>query len=210
MLKRLQEKNPRLRFFIADDKNPLYKKIDIDFSDMLALAEKLPQQEVNRYIPDDCKALALASTQEVVIEVFAELPIQAGWCFGGNRMMNAMEWHKSSEIVVACTDCVLLLGRHKDIEDDCYDSAKCIALYLNEGEAVELLPMTLHFAPLPVQQFFKAGIILLKGTNAPLTNGICGTRFAQNKWMLVHKDYRNAVEAGGKIGVIGENITLNA
>ena len=41
---------------------------------------------------------------------FGEMEIQIGYCNGHNSMLNALEYHKSSEINVAATDAVLLLG----------------------------------------------------------------------------------------------------
>jgi len=134
--------------------------------------------------------------------------VQIGWCYGSLRQMNGMEWHKSSEVVIACTDCVLLLGDYEDVIRDTYDSGKACALYLNRGEAVELVPMTLHFAPLPAEKYFKAAIILPKGTNGVLKSGIEGTRRAVNKWLLVHETNKKGIELGGKVGITGENITL--
>lgn len=209
MLSLLKEKNPRLSFFTLNDVHSLYKKLDIDFSDMLLLSEKLPLQEANVYIPDDYEATSLKSFKSTERNVFAELPIQSGWCYGGNIYMNGMEWHKSSEVVVACTVCVLLLGSYNDINNNTYDSAKAVALYLKKGEAVELMPMTLHLAPLPLEKYFKVGIILPKGTNMPLESGINGDRRAVNKWLLVHKDNQKGIELGGKLGIVGDNIYLN-
>lgn len=73
--------------------------------------------------------------------------------------MNGVEWHKSSEVVIAATDCVLILGDVKDIRDDVYDSARAIALFLRKGEAVELFAGTLHLAPLATDDKFAAAIV---------------------------------------------------
>jgi len=123
--------------------------------------------------------------------------------------MNGMELHKTSEGIVACTDVVLLLGDHADVANDTYDSARAFGLYLQAGEAVELLPLTLHLAPLPVQNGrFIAAILLPQGTNLPLAGGIEGTLRAVNKWLLVHPENANGVALGGKVGILGENIAL--
>jgi hypothetical protein len=208
-LESLAAKNPVLKFYKAADNCPLFKKVNGDFWDYVSQSEKLTIADANSYIAGDADLLNLASVKWVEEKVFAELPVQAGWCFGGGRFMNGMEWHKSSEVVVACTDCVLLIGDYADIVADGYDSVKAVALFLKKGEAVELLPMTLHLAPLPVEGYFKVGIILPAGTNAPLKKGIDGTLRAVNKWLLVHKDNKRGIELGGKIGVTGVNITLN-
>lgn len=205
----LRDKNPNILILSADDESPLFRKISVGISDLKALSDKLIPAPKNTYIADDPEAAKLFSVGEIAREVFAELPVQSGWCFGGNPFMNGMEWHKSSEVVCACTDCVLLLGSFGDIKDGKFDSRDAAALFLKSGEAVELLPMTLHLAPLPTEEFFKAAIILPKGTNAPLASGIEGTRRAVNKWLIIHKDNLAGAAAGGKIGVKGDNIRLN-
>lgn len=208
MIKELQEKNKELSFFTANATSPLFKKVDFVYDDLILLSSKLNVKDVNSYIAEDKEANRLESIIKIEKEIFAELPIQAGWCFGKNIYMNGMEWHKTSEVVVACTDCVLLLGDYKDIQNDIYNSSKAIALYLKKGEAVELMPMTLHLAPLPVYELFKVAIVLPKGTNLALENGINGTKRAVNKWLLVHKDNTKGIESGGKVGVVGDNIFL--
>ena len=41
---------------------------------------------------------------------YGELPIQIGYCNGHNELLNAVEYHRSSEINLAATDAVLILG----------------------------------------------------------------------------------------------------
>ncbi len=209
MLQTLTQKNPQLKFFSANDSNELFQKVNIDYSDVILLSGKLTFDKDNNYIANDQSMLELTSIKTTEREIFGELPIQAGWCYGGNKFMQGMEWHKSSEVVVACSDCVLLLGSYNDVVDNQYESSKAIALYLKKGEAAELLPLTLHLAPLPVDEYFKVGIILPKGTNLPLAGGISGSLRAINKWLLVHKDNEKGIKNGGMIGVVGKNLSLN-
>ncbi len=192
----------------AADKSNLFRKVNADAAEIVLAAEKLNPKKDNVYIADDEELHNLACVKKIGREVFAELPIQAGWCYGGGKSMNGVEWHKSSEVVVAACDCVLVLGDARDIEDDTFDSAKGVALSLKRGEAVELSPMTLHLAPLAVGEYFKAAILLPRGTNAPLEGGIDGTLRAVNKWLLVHPDNKRGIELGGKTGVTGVNISV--
>lgn len=37
-------------------------------------------------------------------EIFGELPIQVGYCNGNNYLLNALEYHRSSEINIAATN----------------------------------------------------------------------------------------------------------
>ena len=188
----------------------LYRKIEVDAGVFLAAAASILPEETNVYIPRDERLTQSLEAKRIERTVFGELPIQAGWNHGGNTRMNGMEWHKSSEVIVACSDLVLLLGSHADIENDCYDSARAFGLYLQKGEAVELFPFTLHLAPLPVfGGRFIAAILLPDGTNLPLSGGIDGTLRAVNKWLLVHPDNARGIALGGKAGIRGENILLH-
>ena len=49
--------------------------------------------------------------------------IQIGYCNGSNVKLNALEYHRSSEIDIAVTDLILLLGCQQDIKEDTYDTA---------------------------------------------------------------------------------------
>ena len=212
MLSKVREMNPGLQILSLREapQHPLFRRIDVDARDLLAAAESIAPGEENCYIAQDEKMRGSACARSVWREVFAEMPIQTGWCFGGQCCLNGMEWHKSSEVNVACTDLLLLLGSYDDIQDDFYASERAIGLYMHKGETVELLPMTLHFAPLPTEKAgrFIAAVILPTGTNMPLENGVDGTLRAQNKWLLVHPEYERGIRTGGKIGISGENFRL--
>jgi len=205
----LKRNNPGLTIFSLADtpEHALYRGVSADVSAFLAAAERILPEEGNVYIPRDDAMTADAAAREIERSVFAELPIQAGWNYGGNKRMNGMEWHKSSEVVVACTDLVLLLGDHADIAGGEYDSSRAFGLYLQKGDVVELLPLTLHLAPLPVRGGrFIAAILLPTGTNLPLSGGTDGVLRAVNKWLLVHPENRRGIELGGQVGILGENI----
>ena len=64
-------------------------------------------------------------------------------------MLNALEYHRSSEANVAATDVILLLGQQSDITDDFkYDTAQLEAFFVPAGTAVELYATTLHYTPI--------------------------------------------------------------
>ncbi len=186
--------------------------LSYDASEAIAFIEKnvvLPDAG-NAYVAGDNKLESIAVIKQIAREVFAELPIQAGWCVGRLKAMNGMEWHKSSEVIVACSDMVLLLGKNSDIIEDTYNSAKAEAFFVKKGSVIELNPYTLHLAPLNMGDGFSAIIILPSKTNLPLEGGIDGTLRAINKWLLVHSEHKVGIAGGGKIGIVGENITLIA
>ncbi len=59
---------------------------------------------------------------------------------------------KSSEINIAITDMVLLLGKVQEVENNVFHSNDVIAFFVPKGTAVELYSTTLHFALLQSKQ----------------------------------------------------------
>ena len=71
-----------------------------------------------------------------------------GYCNGDNHKLNALEYHRSSELDIAQTDLILLLGMQQDIENgDIYDTSKVEAFLVPAGTGVELYATTLRYAP---------------------------------------------------------------
>lgn len=143
---------------------------------------------------------------------YGGLPIQIGYCNGNNNKLNALEYHRSSEIDIAASDLILLLGRQQDIEADyTYDTERAQAYYVPAGTAVELYATTLHYAPCTAQgNGFRCVIVLPKETNTDLDfkPGKAGEDrllAARNKWLIAHKE---AAIEGAFCGLKGENITL--
>ena len=62
--------------------------------------------------------------QQLAEKVYGELPIEFGHCSGWNEALNAVEYHRSSEVDIAATDLVLMVGRQQDIDytDNTYDT----------------------------------------------------------------------------------------
>lgn len=173
---------------------------NIDFSELVKELEKTPVPEGVVYEPS-VEALESTSAMEACKTVyFGEMPVQIGYCNGHNSLLNAVEYHRSSEINVAATDAILLVGMEQDIEDDfTYDTAKMEAFLLPAGEAVELYATTLHYAPCGVKGAgFQVAVVLPKGTNYPLAKehaDVEGTMqnedrllTAVNKWLIELKE----------------------
>lgn len=143
-------------------------------------------------------------------QLFGGLDVQIGCCLGRNKAMNALEWHKSSEIVVALSDMILLLGDIRDMENGKYDSKNLKAFFVMEGESVELYSTTLHFCPINVKDTpFTNVVVLPKGTNTPLESPTSDKRLiSKNKWLIIHKDFKAQVELGRDVSIVGENIVI--
>lgn len=59
--------------------------------------------------------------REVRAGVYGGMAIQIGYCNGKNSTYNGFEYHKGSEINVAVTDLMLVLGHTYDIKNNSYD-----------------------------------------------------------------------------------------
>lgn len=143
-------------------------------------------------------------------EAFGMLDVQVGYCWGRNDILNALEWHKNSEIAVALTDLIMLLGDMREMEDGKFDTKNIKAFMFKEGDSAELYATTLHFCPgMPDGKVFKNVVVLPKGTNLPLEKP-SNDKFlhAVNKWIIVHSDFKRLVDMGRVVGVIGENIKI--
>ena len=183
----------------------------IDFSGLVeALNTKTPLPEEVVYEPSVAELEALPVFAELQTKTYGELPIQIGYCNGRNYLLNALEYHRSSEINVAGTDAILLVGAQQDVTDGfTYDTSLAEAFLLPKGTAVELYATTLHYAPCSVGDYgFKLAIVLPKDTNLPLEQGHEGWEdrllAARNKLLIGHAECR--LPEGSHIGLIGKNL----
>lgn len=97
----------------------------IDTEELCAYMQKYSNMACAQYIASDPKMEAMPVTQHLTNEIFGEMPLQMGACFGRNRKMNAVEYHDCSEVNIAATDLILFLGKHQDIEPgNRYDTAR--------------------------------------------------------------------------------------
>ena len=200
---------------VTDERFKAYGKVvnDIDFSEMVrVLKEETPIPEDVAYVPGLEALESLPAGEELSRKVYGEMPIQIGYCNGHNSLLNALEYHKSSEINVAATDAILLVGKEQDItEDFTYDTALAEAFLLPQGMAVEMYATTLHYAPCGVDGAgFQVAIVLPKGTNLDLEEshegGEDGHLTAKNKWLLGHPE--GGLPQGSPMGLVGKNLCV--
>ncbi len=185
----------------------------MDFSSLAKAMEKTPVPEGVVYEPSVPELENLAVTEEAERIFFGEMPIQIGYCNGHNTLLNAVEYHRSSEINVAVTDIILLLGLEKDVEEDfTYDTANMEAFLVPAGTAVEIYATSLHYAPCHTDRNgFRVAVILPKGTNYPLEKEHAGAEdallAAKNKWLIAHPE--GGLPKGSFIGLKGKNINIS-
>lgn len=185
-----------------------------DVKEILQKMQSTPLPEGVIYEPSIKELEELAIAKELRDREYGELPIQIGYCNGNNYMLNAVEYHRSSEINIAVTDLILLLGSQQDIEADySYDTANIEAFLLPAGTAIEVYATTLHYAPCNAKEGgFRCVVVLPKDTNQPLDNKVEKVHedallFAKNKWLIGHKDTDLGAQ-GAFIGLVGENISI--
>lgn len=184
-----------------------------DCSQLLKAMEHTPLPEDVIYVPGDEQLEHLPIAEEFKNRGYGGLEIQIGYCNGNNHALNALEYHRSSEINVAVTDLVLLIGSQQDITEEYqYDTAKVEAFLVPAGTAVEVYATTLHYAPCNAEgaKGFRCVVVLPKGTNTDIDFTLQGDdddklMTAKNKWLIAHEE---AGIEGAFVGLQGENITV--
>ena len=185
----------------------------IESAALLREMEKIPLPESGTaYEPSVAALEACEAFADYRTSVFGGMPVQLGMCWGRNTKLNCLEYHRDSEINIAVTDLILILGKEQDItEDHTYDSSKMEAFLIPAGTTIEVYATTLHYAPCNVAASgFKCVVVLPKGTNTDITLEEKHTPeddllFARNKWLLSHPD---ANIAGSVAGIKGENLSV--
>lgn len=205
-----------MQYKVTDVQFSRYGKVldDYDFTALLEKMQATPRTENVIYVPSDATLEQSPVYKDLSERGFGGLPIQIGYCNGKNDTLNAVEYHRSSEINIAVTDLILFLGSQQDIDADFhYDTSKMEAFFLPAGTAVEIYATTLHYAPCSASvDGFQCVVVLPKSTNLPLENtperkGENALLFAKNKWLIVHPD-SGMEKDGAFIGLFGENLKL--
>ncbi len=201
-------------FSVNDKKFRKYGKVwdGFECSRIIKEMEHTPLPSDVIYVPSVEEMEVLPEAKEFQNRVFGGLPIEIGYCNGNNNKLNAVEYHRNSEINIAVTDMILLLGWLPDVtEDYTYDTAKIEAFLVPAGTVVEMYSTTLHYAPCNEEAGgFKCVVILPKGTNTEIDfplpkDGEDKLMTAKNKWLIAHEE---AQIEGAFNGLRGVNVTL--
>ena len=186
---------------------------NVDFAPLLEKLQFTPVPEGVVYEPSVEELENTSTFEELTVITYGEMPIQIGYCNGHNSMLNALEYHKDSEVNVMATDAILLLGLRSEIENDfTYDTSKVKAFLVPKGTAVEIYATSLHYAPCGVNgEKFQVAIVLPKGTNYPSKvrgNGKGEDKLvtATNKWLIGHPEAE--LDEGAFRGLRGENLSV--
>ena len=184
----------------------------LDTSEIIKTAKTIKNPETaTLYKASEEKFEKLGISNEIAENFFGQMPTQIGYCWGYSSFLNGAEWHTSSEINIAVTPLVLILGHLWDIKDNKIDSSMFKAFYLKEGTAIETYATTLHFCPCQVQkEGFGLVVALPYGTNTELDkNSENPLLFKKNKWIIAHNDNLPLIQRGVVPGISGVNIKID-
>lgn len=184
-----------------------------DCEPLLHVLSKRPCPADVMYVPSDEELEASPVAKHLQSTLCGQMPIQIGFTNGHCRKMNALEYHKSSELNVAADDVILFLATRQDLEGNfTIDAAKVRAFLLPKGVLIEIYATTLHYAPCQTSDAgYRCIVILPKGTNLPLAES---TRIsaedqllaANNKWLIGHPE--GGLPDGSFIGIRGKNLEV--
>ena len=170
-----------------------------DFSGLLKAMEQTPLPEDVIYIPSLPEMEALPAAKELENGIYGQMPIQIGCCNGHNKKLNAVEYHRDSEVDIAVDDLILILGKQQDIEEDhTYDTSRMEAFLVPAGTAVK-------------DEGFRCVIVLPRDTNLDMEpvevkDPEDRLLFARNKWLIGHA--QGGLPEGAFIGLKGENLSV--
>ena len=130
-------------FSVNDEKFRKYGKVwnNIECTKLIKGMEHTPLPEDVIYVSsvEELEAVpeALAVKKDLENNCYGGMPIQIGYCNGNNHKLNAVEYHRNSEINIAVTDMILLLGWLPDVTDEfTYDTAKIEAFKVPAGTSL--------------------------------------------------------------------------
>ncbi|MBQ6774296.1 MAG: DUF4867 family protein [Synergistaceae bacterium] len=168
------------------------------------------------YVASDKKLESLDSAKILGANIFGRMPIEIGYCNGHNTKLNALEYHRDSEINIAADDVILLLAKKEEVNDDySLDTSKVKAFLVPAGTAVEIYATSLHYAPCHVnKEGFRVAVVLPRGTNEALSTKT-EILFPEdkllthvNKWLIAHPE--GGCPEGSFVGLTGKNIDTAA
>ena len=115
---------------ILSVKDPAFRKYgrvitNVNFTELVEEMKKTPIPEGVVYEPGINALEALSVKKELETVTYGEMPIQIGYCNGHNSKLNAVEYHRNSEINVAATDAILILGQLADVAEDFTCTLRC-------------------------------------------------------------------------------------
>lgn len=218
MLRHLNAVNDVKIFSVYDEEFKPYGRIvdGFNFSELIDyMNSETKIFDNNVYVPSVKKMENSDVCCEIQSVLYGGMPVQIGYCNGKNSTYNGFEYHKGSEINIAVTDFMLVLGHIWQIENNKFYVGNEKVFYVPKFTAIEMYQTTLHLSPLRTcSDGFKNIVILPKGTNTPLESKVRNgdnescLLLQKNKWVIAHKDREPLIKQGAYAGLIGENKEL--
>ena len=221
MLRQLNEKNDVEILSVRDTCFERYGRIidEFDFSELLDYMEEQTEipENGNIYTASVSEMENTDIAEKVKNLIYGEMPIEIGYCNGRNTTYNGFEYHKGSEINIAVTDFMLVLGHSWEIKENTYKIEDAKVFFVEKGTAIEMYQTTLHLSPCRVcDEGFKDIVILPRGTNTPLEKKeqcLCENSegrllLQKNKWVIAHPEREPLIRQGAYPGLLGENKEL--
>lgn len=201
---------------VRDPQFAVYGRVveGFDFSPVIDVMKKKPIPGPVEYVASAPELEALPVFKEFEERFYGQLGAELGYCMGHNDRLNGLEYHRGSEVNIAVTDHIVMVGRQQDIEPGMrYDTEKVEAFYVTEGMAVEFYATTLHYCACHVkEEGYAHATFLPRDTNTPLESGFRAVTEedrllqARNKWLIAHPD--GSLGPDVPAGLYGPNWTV--
>lgn len=213
MLETLNKKNNHKIYSVLSPEFKTFGRVleGFDTKEIINAANTIEMPESGSvYTASEAKFECLKIAEQIKDECYGTLPTQIGYCYGHSNLLNGAEWHTSSEINIAITDLVLILGHVWDLEDNKIDSSKFTSFFVPKGTVVEVYATSLHFCPCETDKAgFGCVVALPTDTNTPLTETPSNPLlFRRNKWIVAHNLNEGLIARGVVSGISGENTEI--
>jgi hypothetical protein len=218
-LEKLQEANPDKKILNIQDPEfatygTVHPHIQVPKMREYVYGKDMMPEEV--YVA--CEEDLMQMDESVYFTQFAygETACQIGYYTGFGTTLNALEYHKCSEVLVEFEPVVLILGHIWDIRDGKVDTSDLKLFYVPAGTCVELYATTLHFAPcMATPAGVRQVVCQTATTNTDLHHPELMTDegenkflYQRNKWVLIHPEAAASFEANAVQGITGENLAV--
>ena len=163
--------------------------------------------------PDACPA----EFGPTLREIFGRVELQVETVQGRNTRLDALEYHKCVEVVVAGTDMVVLMGLVCDIAwpAGTFDVSRTRAFYVPRGTVYEVFPWCPHSTPVHVHEAegFRCLVIQPRGAHAPIDftpdpGGEGKLMRGRNTWLISYVDDDGSQGTASHRGLKGRAIEL--
>lgn len=216
----LQKKNPHIQILpVTDASFAQYGKVLAGINADKSIAEARRMWKVADGVDYSVSVPEFEADQELVDllskRMYGGMPVEIGWVFGRNHLLNGLEYHQGSEVIFVLEDVVLLVALANEISwspDAQLDTKHVKAFYAPKGSNVEMPSWCMHFVPVNVSK--EAGFcnifVLPRGTGTsidfmPPPSPEGKLLAGKNVWILTHPD----AGMNDHPALKGENIAIN-